>query len=254
MKFIFWCEFPHKTNWDNLADWLEELDMNVVTYITCTSRKNYDWWVKEIGKKSKRIEVNAWPILSKKDGYWISGFTSKKNIDLLDEFKDVKFKIDIEPPIPKEKYTGWVAFKMIFVNLLKKAPNSDYLREKILKYEDNVIVSTFPLYGFMLKRWGWVKAKHRNFMHYSSFIPKNLRWLYNLLYKSFIWLHKDAYFAVGLIDVGIFNNEPVYEDVSELEKDISFLTKNGVEKIIVFRLGAISNKGKEWLEVVKKFS
>jgi hypothetical protein len=253
MDFIFWCEFPHKTNWDNLAKWLEELDMNIVIYVASSSRKNYDWWVKEVKSKTDRIEVNAWPILTKKDGYWFSGHCSKESIDMLDDFKDVKFKVDIEPPIPREEYTDFVAFKMIFVNFFKKCPNKDYLRDKILKYEDNVLVSTFPLYDFMLKRWGWVRTKNRNYMHYISFVPKQFRWLYNLLYKTFMWGRKDSYFAVGLIDVGIFNNEPVYENISEFEDEISFLKKNGAKKVIVFRIGGISNKSKTWLEVVKKY-
>ena len=63
----------------------------------------------------------------------------------------------------------------------------------------------------------------------------------------------DSYVAVGLIGTGIFKNEPIYKNISELRKDLEFMKKNNAKKIIVFRLGAIVERGKEWLEIFKKY-
>ena len=67
-------------------------------------------------------------------------------------------------------------------------------------------------------------------------------------------MNLDAWFVVGLVGPGIFGNEPAYENISEFEKDLLFLERQGVQRVVVFRLGAVVSRGKAWLEMVKKFS
>ena len=246
------CEFPDKVDWDTLNKWLDELDMKVVCYCSTYTRKEYDALVKKRG--NSRIEVRAWPILKLEEGYWFTGFLDKKLIDRLDEFKDVKFKIDVEPPIPMKKYSVFVLFPWFVSKFFLKGKNSKYMVEKIKSYGDNVLVSTFPLPDFILKRWGYYRSKNRNYMLYTSFFPKWYRGVYRFFYKFFIRMNKDASFAVGLLAPGIFGNEPAYENISEFEKDLLFLQRQGVQKVVVFRLGAVVTRGKAWLEMVKKFS
>ncbi|MFH1972065.1 MAG: hypothetical protein ABIJ18_01155 [archaeon] len=254
MKFRFWCEFPGKTDWKKLAKWLDELDMNITTYVACTSRKNFDWWKREIRKESTRITINAWPTLSQSEGYWFSGFVSKKNIDLLDDFKDIPTKIDVEPPMPKGGYSLISSTLWLLKGFLKKAPNRIYLQKKIKTLDTNgrIIASTFPLPHFLLKRMGWTEAKENNFMFYPSFVPKYLRFIYRLAYIPFIKLNKNANFAIGLIGKGIFNNEPIYKDIKEFKTDIEFLKRNKVKKVFIFELSSITKRGKQWLSVLKQ--
>ena len=254
MKFIFWCEFPKKTNWEKLAKWLNELNMNITTYITTPSRKDFAKQKVHINKISKRITVNAWPILPKEKGYWFTGFTKKEDIDLLDEFRDVEIKIDVEPPIFKQKYTLYRGL-LWFIQSLKKCPNKKYLQKKIEQFDKNgnIIVSTFPLPKLILKHWGWKKAKKLNFMHYSSFLPIFIRPLYNFFYQFFIKANKGAYIAIGLIGPGIFNTEPTYKKINEFEKDLKFLKKNKVKTALIFELSAITKRGKHWLKLIKQY-
>ena len=91
-------------------------------------------------------------------------------------------------------------------------------------------------------------------MFYSTFIPRILRPLYRLYYKFFIKFKdiKDTYFALGLIDKGIFNDEHIYRNLNEFKDDVKFLLRNKVENIAIFSLEGILNKNdyKDWLNII----
>jgi len=57
-------------------------------------------------QESKNITINAWPVLTKQEGYWFSGFTSIKSIDKLKQYKGLNIKIDLEPPLPNFNYNN----------------------------------------------------------------------------------------------------------------------------------------------------
>ena len=246
---MYWCEFPEKCNWKRISEWLKHEKITV--YVACSSRKNYDLWRKKIAKYSQNIEVNAWPTLPKKEGYWFSGFCTKEAIDELDQYRGLKIKIDIEPPIPK-KYNIIRAYSWIGTRILQEPENTEYLKRKIksLMRDTDIILSSFPLQDRILKRWGWIKEERLkyNYMYYPTFIPLPLRKLYKHYFKRhFLPKHKETYIAVGLIGTGIFGNEPIYRNVKQMKKDIQFLRKEGVETLVFFSLEAISQRGEEWL-------
>ncbi len=250
MKRIYWCEFPEKCNWKKLSNWLKHEKITV--YVACTSRANYDHWVKKITKYSKNIEVNVWPLLSKEKGYWFSGFSSKEAIDELEQYRGLKIKLDIEPLINDRKYNLFTAFTWLGLNLLKEPKNSTYLKRKIksLNKDTEIILSTFPLQDRILKRWGWTKEEgiDYNYMYYPTFIPIGFKWLYKKYFqKYFLPTHKEAYIAVGLIREGIFGNEPTYKNLKQMKKDIQFLRKEGVETLVFYSLEGISLKNEDWL-------
>src|SRR3989344_3302370 len=98
MNVRFWCEFPEKVNWKNFK---KLVNFETEVYVTCKNREEFNFWKKKI--KNKFIDVGAWPVLSKEEGYWFSGFLDKKSIDKLNDFDSLKIKIDIEPPFPGER-------------------------------------------------------------------------------------------------------------------------------------------------------
>lgn len=250
MKSIYWCEFPRECNWKKLAAMLGKRE--IVIYLTCSSREEYKTWKKKVHTYSKDIEVNAWPTLPFSEGYWFSGFTRKEMIDQLDQYRGLKIKIDIEPPKPKDEYSLTTSIRWLVFNFFRKAPNSKYLQNKIkaLSKDTDIIVSTFPLPKFLLRQWGWVECSrlHYNYMHYSTFMPKEVRWLYNSYYKWFMKKNKGAYFAIGLVGTGIFRNEPIYKNIEEIKTDIEFLRKNGAQTLVFFRIESLIDKGQKWLE------
>lgn len=256
MKVLYWCEFPERTDWNELAKWLEDLNLNITTYVTCSSKNEYNILKNKINKITKRIEVNIWPTLPFEEGYWFSSKTKKGSIDKLDQFKGLKIKIDLEAPIYQK---GFLLGSLHMIpSMIIPGKNKKYLQNKIkeLLKTTNIILSTGPLPKFILNNWGFVDDKklEYNYMFYTSFFPKFLRPLYRLYYKIFMKNKLNSYFAVGLIGKGIFDNEPVYKNIDELKKDILFLQENKATKIIVFELSAITKRGKEWLQTIKEFS
>ena len=125
MNIIYWCEFPDQVDWKEIDSWLGK--KKITAYITCTSRTDFEKQKKAILKITKKIEVNAWPTLPKEQGYWFSGFSSKKAIDSLEQYRGLKIKIDIEPPIPK-KYTFLHACNWLGLNTLRKARRRNNFR------------------------------------------------------------------------------------------------------------------------------
>jgi len=256
MNILFWCEFPEKIDWDKLNAFFRENEFIARIGIVCSSREDYDNKQEKIDNLSNIRLVKAWPVLSQEKGYWFSSQTSKEDIDSLDQYKGLKIKLDIEPPLPSTRSY----FKMVlwlFKELFKKGKNKEYLEEKIRSFDGDVMLSTFPFPKFVLKRMGMVydKSFEYNYIFYTSFIPKLFRPLYRLYYRGFIKrrlkFNSSTSFAVGLLSSGIFGNEPVYSTVEEFRKDLKFLKNNNVNNIVVFRLGSFPEKGKEWLDAIK---
>lgn len=260
-RIIFWCEFPKEINW-NLMNKL--IDFPTEVYFAAKSRKEYLSYKKKI--KNKFIKAGAWPVLDKKDGYWFSGYTSKKNIDKLKQFNGINIKIDIEPPIIKGNYNLWLLFRWLFPAIIKNSKNKDYLKKIVYKLNktNTIILSGFPFPRFILKRFGDdLELKEnicKSYMFYSSFSPvlfKHLDYLYfRYFIKNKLKLHKEkVYFALGLIGYGIYKTEPFYKNIKELQKDINFVKKLGLKRIVVYSLESILKRKnpKAWLEIIKHF-
>jgi len=260
MKFkriVLWSEFPHKTNWKKLGELLKEADFHPDIYVACTSPDNYKWWAREIKKQCKSLnEINAWPVLTKAEGYWFSGFTSKDCIDRLLEYKDTKVKIDLEPPLPKIKYTNFGIAMFLFKLLVRKGKNNKHLFKTITKASEknDVLVNEFPIPKPLLKRWGCYYPTHnKNVMCYTSL----LRYRSPLRLWNF-WMakrRKARMCSIGLIHSGIFTDEPYYTRVEELEKDLLYAQKQGFEEIAVYSIDAIMKRKDPtaWISSLKKF-
>jgi len=252
-EVIFWCEFPNRVNWDRV----NKIDFNTEVYLAVKNKKEFLKFKKNI--KNKNIKVGAWPVLDKKDGYWFSGFCSKMAIDKLDEFKGLNIKIDIEPPIIKGSGNFITMLRYFLKYLFSKGKNNDYLAKKINSLNNKkVIISPIAPKFLMRKYVGEIKDKknfYYNHIFYTSMIPKIFRPLFRFLYK--LWfMGKDTrkvYFALGCLDVGIYGSEGIYKNINEFEKDLNYVKKLGIDKIVVFHLSGLFNKKdyKEWLRVVK---
>lgn len=257
----FWCEFPKKIDWENLQT---KIDFPVTIYITCKTVKEYKKYLSRI--KSSNIKLGAWPILEKKSGYWFSGYTTKKNIDVLKEFQNIEMKIDIEPPIPRGKYNFINTIKWLFTYLiLKKPQNNKYLEKTILQLskDTKIIVSGFPFPKFILKRYGdnikLNKNISKNYMFYTSFFPRIIRPFYMFYLKSFAKLKfkkykNKLYLSIGLLGPGIMGNEPYFKNINEFCKAINTVKKIGAQNIVFFRLGALLSKkdSDKWIKEIKK--
>ncbi len=255
---LFWCEFPETVDWEKLNIVLKKFNIKIKAYVAANSRKDFIDKKKRVNRLSNVKVVGAWPILPKKAGYWFSSFCTKQSLNKLDEFKGLPVKVDIEPPIENSSILIWLLKYLLF----KKPKTKAYLVNKIknlVKY-DKVIISTFPLPSFILKRLGYFYDKRLsyNFMFYSSFLPFYLKPLYKCYYKFFVkWRLKQdpcTYFALGLLGKGIFGNEPLYKKPESLFQDYLFLKRLNVNNFVIFRLGALTELNKDWLMIIKRIS
>lgn len=246
---IYWCEFPERCDWKKINNWTKH--HKIITYLTCSSRENFEEKKLKIHKLCKNIEINAWPTLPKNKGYWFSSFTDKESINSLDQYKGLKIKLDIEPPIPKN-YSYIEVFNWLITNILKKPKNKKYFKNKILELnkDTDIILSTFPFPKFILKQWGFIESNRLkyNFMYYSTFFPKFLKPIYNLYYKLFLKTIPKSYIAIGLVGPGIFNTEPIYKNIKEMQQDIKFLKNQNQNNFVFFNLESLSKKEKIWFE------
>ena len=258
-RFIFWCEFPQEVNWKQVN---RLIDFPTEIYITAHTKQEFFTWKKKI--TNKNITVGVWPILTKHEGYWFSGYTEKKAIDKLKQFQGINMKIDIEPPIIAGKYNIiklFIIYSKMF--LFTRQRNKKYLHNTIdiLSKKGKVIISGFAGPQWVLGLYGDTmqdnKKVYKNSFNYSTLMPK-LAYYYPYKYyikKTIQQYEERALFAVGCIGHGIFGNEPTYTRTKELEKDIQFLIKNNVKNIAIFDLAGIMNKKNppEWINTIKKY-
>ncbi|MBW3020181.1 hypothetical protein KY334_02715 [Candidatus Woesearchaeota archaeon] len=256
MKYLFWCEFPEKVDWERLNHIFEKNNFIAETGVVCRSKEDF---LKYKDYSNIKI-VRAWPVLSKEKGYWFSSHTKKEDIDSLDQYKGMKIKLDIEPPLPQGKYKLGMVFWLLKYCFIR-GKNHKYLLNKIKKLskDTDIMLSTFSFPDWIGRNMGMTYSKDLkyNFIHYSSFIPNFFLPIYNLymkwLIKRKLKFKKEISFAVGLITPGIFGNEPCYSSPKELKKDLKFMKKLKVENVVIFRLGSfleVKNPDK-WIDVLK---
>ncbi|MBI2673448.1 hypothetical protein HYX19_04250, partial [Candidatus Woesearchaeota archaeon] len=254
-RIIFWSEFPEKVNWNKIAKYLGITKEKIEVYIAVRSKKEFLKWKKRIN--SRHIRLGAWPVLDKEKGYWFSGFTEREEIDKLDQFKGINFKLDIEPPLPRFKYSFLrILFCYFMPYFFKKAENSKYLEDKFKKLskKSEIILSGFAFPRFITKRFGDLKAEDGNFKNYICYTTVGSRFLMKPYYKWFIRknISKNTMFAIGCINKGIFGNEPIYKNLSEFKEDVQMLRCLGVRNIVIYSIEGLTGKQdtEEWLRVL----
>jgi len=269
MKIIFWCEFPEKADWNRIEKSLSELNYYTDIYICAKSREEFDNLQKEIRTKCRHIkEINVWPVLSFEEGYWFSGFCSRKSIDKLLEYEGLKIKVDLEPPIPKMNFsTSLLAFYGIY-KLFRRAKNKLHLENTIkeLAKSSEVISNEFPVPIAVQKRIAGhtdpnkVQNVEINYISYSTFfglLRPAARLYYTMFAKRRIRKFKGrTMFSIGMLGPGIFGDEPYYKNPSELRKDLEMVKQAGAKKIAIYTIETLAQRKNpfEWLKIIKEYS
>ena len=243
MAIIFWSEFPEQVDWRKAN---KEIDFETSIYIACKNKEEFLKWKRKI--KNRHIKAGAWPVLSKEDGYWFSGQTSKEGIDKLDDFKDILIKIDVEPRIYPGSY-NYFKTKIWLLNwIITPGKNKKYLVEKINMLGKDNIVSGFFLPKFLRKGVGMEVNCRRNYICYASLGHKLLKYYYRHMIKKG---SKENFFAIGLTNHGIFGNEETYKNKEEFADDFELMKKLGAKNIAVYSLEGVLKK--DWLDVIKNY-
>jgi len=246
---IFWCEFPNKLDFKKL----EDISFPCSIYFASKNKNEFLKYKNQV--KNEKIKVGVWPLLSKKQGYWFSSFSSEKSIDKLKEFQGISMKIDIEPPLPDFSFNYFKFALYLIKYAFKKGENHEYLNQTIkeLSKDTNIIQSTYPFPNWVLKNYGLDKEQKTKFNYFLY--PS----MFSNFLKHFIWRYYQTitnnkdYFALGLISKGIFGNEPTYKSIKEFEKDLQIFKKLNLENIVIYSIEGLLNQNnyKEWLSLLK---
>ena len=265
-KVVFWCEFPETINWKKAEKLVKGIPLEV--YVAVKTLKEYRSY-----KSKTKLPIYPWPVLSKEEGYWFSGFTDKKSIDKLKQFKGTKMKIDLEPPIPQWKYD---TIRIIFYAIRKvfqKGKNNEYLKEVIYKTAGkdsgvvtkniNLLINEFPFAKWYLKNHGtYLELKdsmEKNYMCYTTFAGNFFRPLIRLYLKAFtkfaVRRDKDVMFSIGLIGTGILEREGIYKNVKQFKEDLEMVRDSGAEQVAIYSLDGILKRDnqEEWIKTIKEF-
>lgn len=261
-RIIFWSEFPERVEWKKV---IKLIDFKSEIYIAVKNKKEFLKYKKKI--VSKYISIGAWLILPKKEGYWFSGFTSIKNIDKLKQFKGMKIKIDLEPPIPPFGYNNVKCAIWLIKMFFKKAENKDYLKSVIYWLANNntrIIINKFPLPNFYLEKASInIECKKNmviNLMTYTSpvgkFFISFIRFYNKLFLKNAFKKNKKISASVGLIGPGILKTEEYYKKTNDFLKDLDMIKSIGLENIAVYSIDSIMQRKnpKEWVDVLKELT
>lgn len=265
-KVIFWCEFPETMNWKKAEKLVKGIPLEV--YVAVRTVKEYKKY-----KSKTKLPIYPWPVLNKKEGYWFSGFTSKKSIDKLKQFKGSKMKIDLEPPIPKWKY-GTIRILLYAIRkVFQKGKNNEYLKEVIYDVAGkgsgvvtkniNLLINEFPFAKWYLKNQGtYLELKgnmNKNYMCYTSFAGSFFSPIIRIYLKPFTkWMVKkdnSVTFSIGLIGTGIMEREGIYRNAQEFKEDLEMIRDSKAKQVAVYSLdGILKRKNpEEWTQVIKKF-
>ena len=258
-KVILWIEFPTKNfNWKKAESLLKGIPHEV--YVASKSVNGYNSY-----KKKTKLNLYAWPIISFKEGYWFSGFTSKKLIDELRKWKGIKIKIDLEPPLPEWEYTNFKITSYAIKKIFQKGKNNDYLKDVIYEIAKNndVLINEFPFPKWYLKRQGiYLELKNKmrkNYMFYTSFAGPVLRPLVKAYLKIFTKLavkkNPEISFSIGLIGTGILKKEGTYNTVEQFKEDLMLIEKSKARTVAVYSLDSIMKRknSEEWTNAIKEF-
>jgi len=257
---IFWCEFPRKINLDLLNKILSRLNLNIIVYLASKSLKEFNNFKDRFSKIKNIKTIGCWPILEKKKGYWLSGFSDKNSIKSLLQYKNLKLKIDTEPPLEDNKFSYFkIGLYFLKYMLFKKAQNKDLLSEILMNFKkEDLIISTFPLPKFLLNKLINIqdlRNSNLNLMYYSTLIPKILRPFYKIYFKYIVNKYKkisNVITAVGLTSPGILGNEPIYINLKEFKRDLEFIKTLNTNTIVIFELsGVLKRKNpEEWFKAI----
>ena len=238
MQISFFVEFP-KTDLNGL----KYLSWPTNLYIAARNLEEFN----KLKKKFKNKHIKKfiyWPVLSKKDGYWISPFSRRSELmKIFEELKNNKTSVMIDAELPTTQ--NFALYITQFFNFFR---NRKLIKEFIKDYKDvyvaeyypqgKIITSVLELLGlhfdpekYNCKSIKMVYHSMRNFR--KNFITKELKEGVDKFDKNYL-------VAYGVMYNGI-SWEPKIT-FSQLRMDLEIAKKANINEVIIFRLAGLNNK------------
>ena len=246
MIISFFEEFPTRRNLSTLkqASWPTKV------YLAAESVQEFKRIVSKIMSK-KVQEYIYWPLLKRKEGYWISPFSERKALLRIFqelERENISVMLDLELPTTRNPL-------LYLTQLPHFWKNRRLIQTFIEKYQGNVYLAEYYPEGKRSE-----KALQFFGLHYPSKKVKIIKMLYRSMHHfSDDFLHKELQRgkkeygsgfipSFGVIAPGILGNEEVLSP-AQLGHDLEVAKKAGMKEVILFRLGGLD---KGYGKVLKK--
>ena len=240
MLISFFEEFPNKENLSKL----KLIDFKTKLYLASKSYREF----REIRIKNRFVkEIIYWPILDKKEGYWISPFSKKSALKRVFN-ENIKSSIMLDLELPRNK--------LLYFNIFNFFRNKKLIREFI---KDNKVYTAeyYPE--------GYLKDSFFSFIGLNFNPNKYNNKVIKMLYHSMHNFNEDFFrkeieygiknykyrylIAFGTIAHGINKNEPLLS-LEQLDKDLKIAKELNVNEVIIYRLAGLNKK---YLKIIKKY-
>lgn len=182
MKLNFFEEFPVKGNLNKT----KLIDFNSLLFIAARNLAEFRKHERYVRRINRKISVGYWPVLSKKEGYWLSPFSDTEALEkVIEELNAEKRKLtilwDAEFPLNHVMLLSVTRFfknKIMIDNFLRNTRHNLYTAEYIRLLFLDVFL------GFCGMRFPYLKK--RIFMAYTSGTNRLRRILH-------MWTIKESY-------------------------------------------------------------
>ncbi|MBI4981087.1 hypothetical protein HZC30_06040 [Candidatus Woesearchaeota archaeon] len=240
MQISFFEEFPTKSNLAKLklVSWSTKL------YLGAKSATEFNRIKSAI--KSKQVkEVIYWPLLEKKEGYWISPFSQRKALlRIFAELKNRKIPImlDLELPATQNPLLyltqsfNFCRNKKLITNFIQNYGGDVYLAEYYPegKWKESIM----KLIGlhYSLPKVKIIKMVYHSLHRFinQEFLEKEFKRGVNEYGKNYV-------VALGTIAPGIHGTEPKIS-LKQLQLDLDTARKCGIKEVVMFRLGGLDRR------------
>ncbi|HLD79312.1 MAG TPA: hypothetical protein VJA18_02025 [Candidatus Nanoarchaeia archaeon] len=244
MLISFFEEFPIE---ENLAK-LKLVSWPTKIYIAADSLQQFKAVTSVVRHNQNLLEAVYWPILKKKEGYWISPFSKQSALQhLFDELehKKVPVMLDLELPTTRNPWLYLTEFlnfkkdKKLIHSFVCNHPGETYLCEYYAKPK---LLELLGLH-YQNKQSKVMKMFYNSVHHFDQ---QSLR---NQLQQGLQQFGDRFIVGYGTIAIGIGGNEPLLS-AEQLEKDLHLAQEVGVKEVVLFRLGGLNKK---YVKVLEKF-
>ena len=244
MQISFFEEFPTK---DNLSK-ISHITFPTKIYLGAKSLEEFS----SIEPNSRFVKEKIyWPILDKKEGYWLSPFSKREAIlRTINELKSAKHLIlwDAELPTFQNPVLYFTQLPFFF-------SNRRMIREFIASSKNISTAEYFPSSKIMAHLFNFLGLSFQSDNHYPiKMVYSSMHDFGEFIMRREIKLAQKLYggrlrIGLGTLTHGILGTEPPISS-KLLDRDLSICKELGITEVILFRLGGIN---KSYAKILKKY-
>lgn len=241
-RISFFEEFPDK----NITSEIKLINFNTAIYVAAKNVSEFRHYEKKFKAKNKYIkEIIYWPVLTRKEGYWISPFSKREALErIFKELEGQKIPVMLDLELPTTR-NPW----LYITELRHFLGNKKLISGFIQNYSGEIYTAEY----FPPGTWGDRKLQTLG-LHYPHPKIKVIKMLYHSLHPSFSdqyvqkqlqrgkeqW-ENNFIIGYGTIAKGISGKEKILSP-EQLENDLRIAKEAGVQEVIIFRLGGLDEE------------